>query len=676
MSRRNNLFSVVLSVVSVFILVSSQTVSALSPEQKRLYDSGVLQFDIETEENKCSENVSINLTGNSNAAKAFNFLVGQGLTDAQAAGVVGNLQAESSIIPNRKQGSGMQTISSIDQVQPGTGYGIAQWTSGGRQIAWKNFAKEKNMDPLSLELQLLYLWHELETVPGYGLEEISKATDLRQAAWVFLVFFERPAATSGFEEKAQQATSGTAKEELDRRVALANQVTGGGGDAADTTSSSPESSCEDTAAGGATLRVSTFNIFHIDSEQTKEFWVDRLRRSTDVITSNNLDVVGLQEARHGQQDELMTPAFLGGKYGIYPKTTKGNDFSPNPIIWDSTRWELVEKGSKKFKITYDGNFIDVATQVKLKETGCTSACTEIYVLNTHDPASVRKGTDAIRNANSRIYVDMIKELDKEGLPIFLTGDFNSPYSDEAHCIISDSGVIKDTWELFKNIKGCANKRDEGSAIDRIYASPDTTVSKFWSAKAGKTDGNGSDKHATIMAEVKVGGDEEGVYSANGYTFPLKTSRSTIVGNAQSVWCHKSTSNCHHDYNAADIFVPTGTPVVAMKGGRVQSAKDNATDPSQVGTRVAIMGDDGNLYYYAHMGNNTLKVRDGQKVKAGDELGKVGTRENAVGTDPHLHIDRLPGAQNPSRPYCSGAACKSYPFFNIQGILSEVFKSVK
>src|SRR5205823_3502134 len=54
-----------------------------------------------------------------NGRTAFEFFVGKGLSDVQAAAIVGNLQQESSINPS--------------SVQPGgPGRGIAQWSTGAR----------------------------------------------------------------------------------------------------------------------------------------------------------------------------------------------------------------------------------------------------------------------------------------------------------------------------------------------------------------------------------------------------------------------------------------------------------------------------------------------------------------------------------------------------------------
>lgn len=155
-------------------------------------------------------------------------------------------------------------------------------------------------------------------------------------------------------------------------------------------------------------------------------------------------------------------------------------------------------------------------------------------------------------------------------------------------------------------------------------------------------------------------------SPDGFAFPLKTTQATIIKDG---WCYKSQKNCHHDYNAADIFAPTGTPVLAARGGTVVSAKDH--DNSTVGSRIVIKGDDGNIYYYAHMGDGTLIVQANQQVTAGQQLGQVGVNADAMGTKRHLHFDILPGSVG-KRPSCSGSACSSYPFINPQPALVQSF----
>ena len=168
----------------------------------------------------------------------------------------------------------------------------------------------------------------------------------------------------------------------------------------------------------------------------------------------------------------------------------------------------------------------------------------------------------------------------------------------------------------------------------------------------------------------------GVASANGFTFPLITTQAAIkqgssLNGSTLVWCYVKQTNCHHDYNAADLMIPTGTTVIAAKAGKVQNVHSGNEHPNN----VTITTDDGQgINYYTHMGANTVVVRAGQHVSAGTPLGKVGTSEDAMGTAPHLHFDMLPSKYE-YRPACSDSACAVYPFMEVQPALTEVFKKL-
>lgn len=116
-----------------------------------------------------------------NAARAFYFLVGRGLTSAQAAGVIGNLQFESGINPQ------ILPIIDTDRLPH---QGIAQW-SPSRWQDLLTFCYAKGFDPQSLEGQLEFLWHELEDQPGLGLRELASTTTVEDATVTFQNRFER-----------------------------------------------------------------------------------------------------------------------------------------------------------------------------------------------------------------------------------------------------------------------------------------------------------------------------------------------------------------------------------------------------------------------------------------------------------------------------------------------------
>ena len=113
-----------------------------------------------------------------NDKAAYDYFLGKGLTNFQAAAVVGNLDQESGVNP------------SISQAGGGVGRGIAQWSTGARWDTTKNdnvlaFATEHGQSATSLGLQLDFMWYELTTFPEYGLAALKATTTLNAATQVF-----------------------------------------------------------------------------------------------------------------------------------------------------------------------------------------------------------------------------------------------------------------------------------------------------------------------------------------------------------------------------------------------------------------------------------------------------------------------------------------------------------
>lgn len=87
------------------------------------------------------------------------------------------------------------------------------------------------------------------------------------------------------------------------------------------------------------------------------------------------------------------------------------------------------------------------------------------------------------------------------------------------------------------------------------------------------------------------------------------------------------------HRGIDLAAPTGTPVYATADGTVVSAKYGGWDRSY-GNMVAIYHGRGTYTNHAHL--SKIKVRVGQKVKAGQLIGLCGSTGNSTG--PHLHFE--------------------------------------
>ena len=133
-------------------------------------------------------NIDLDLDGNSNIEKAFNFFVseeGGNYTMEQACGMIGNFCVESGPTLNPKA------------VAPSEGStGIAQWNpaaaAGNRLGKLIEYSATLGLDHLSLGAQLLYTKYELETFSYLGDGLLRKANTVKDATIAFQDAYERP----------------------------------------------------------------------------------------------------------------------------------------------------------------------------------------------------------------------------------------------------------------------------------------------------------------------------------------------------------------------------------------------------------------------------------------------------------------------------------------------------
>ena len=139
--------------------------------------------------------------------KIWSYLKARGLTDAGAAGLMGNLYAESGLrannLPNSYEGKlGMADAEYTEMVDKGSytnfggdraGYGLAQWTYPSRKAALLAYAKAAGKSIGDLEMQLDFLMQELSGGYKAVLNALKTATSVRAASDAVLLQFERPA---------------------------------------------------------------------------------------------------------------------------------------------------------------------------------------------------------------------------------------------------------------------------------------------------------------------------------------------------------------------------------------------------------------------------------------------------------------------------------------------------
>lgn len=136
----------------------------------------------------------------------WDFLIGKIGNEYGVAGLMGNLYAESLLIPTNLQTSYETRLHQTDatytaEVDNGqytnfagdhAGYGLAQWTAKSRKQALLKFAREKKKSIGDLQMQLDFLWVELQEYKAV-LNVLKTANSIRAASDIVLKKFENPA---------------------------------------------------------------------------------------------------------------------------------------------------------------------------------------------------------------------------------------------------------------------------------------------------------------------------------------------------------------------------------------------------------------------------------------------------------------------------------------------------
>ena len=125
-----------------------------------------------------------------NAVYIYNFLSSKGWTVNAIAGMLGNMEAESTINPGRWEGNDIYNFSG--------GYGLVQWTPATNFIDWAN---SKGYDASSMDANIERILYEVESGLQWiakseyplSFEEFTKSTEsVDYLARAFLLDYERP----------------------------------------------------------------------------------------------------------------------------------------------------------------------------------------------------------------------------------------------------------------------------------------------------------------------------------------------------------------------------------------------------------------------------------------------------------------------------------------------------
>lgn len=154
---------------------------------------------------------------------------------------------------------------------------------------------------------------------------------------------------------------------------------------------------------------------------------------------------------------------------------------------------------------------------------------------------------------------------------------------------------------------------------RINGLPKNMVSEYTPAELKRI------RAATARKKVGFASRVEDIGFKNGFIYPIQEDfiKTTNFG-AQRI-LNDIPKKPHY---GVDLAAPKGTPIVAPANGIVSLADD---DMYFEGSLILIDHGQGLISYYLH--NDTVLVKDGQRVSQGEQIATVGSKGRSTG--PHL-----------------------------------------
>ena len=244
--------------------------------------------------------------------------------------------------------------------------------------------------------------------------------------------------------------------------------------------------CAAHGVGGAdpSLRVMTYNVRYGTADDGLDAWEHRRELALRVISNNEPDVIGVQEALRFQLDEIAAAFPRLAEVGVgRDDGDEAGEYSA--ILYDENRLELLDSDTFWLSGTPEvvastnwGNRIPrIVTWARFRDRRTERT---FYVFNTHWDHESQPS----RERSAVLLLERIAAREHPGEPVLLTGDFNAGESNPAFVALLE-GELTDTFRALHpdatdvgTFHGFEGDRS-GEKIDAILASPGWRVREAW-----------------------------------------------------------------------------------------------------------------------------------------------------------------------------------------------------
>ncbi|MBR5298621.1 MAG: endonuclease/exonuclease/phosphatase family protein [Bacteroidales bacterium] len=248
------------------------------------------------------------------------------------------------------------------------------------------------------------------------------------------------------------------------------------------------------------LKVMSYNIRLGSAQDGTNSWSLRYLATEEMLKDQKPDVLGVQEALEYQV--LFIEDMCGYESVGVGRENGKNEGEHMSIFWNKKTVSMLKWGTfwlsetpKKPSKGWDAECFRTATWalMKDKKTG-----NKFYFVNTHLD---HKGTEAQKNG-LKLIMDKIAEINPEGLPMVLTGDFN---------IEPSNPILADIDASMQNVRKIAEKTDDhatyngwgksSTKIDYIYVSGFSSCPEYQTVTKRYADRKFVSDHYPICARL-------------------------------------------------------------------------------------------------------------------------------------------------------------------------------
>jgi murein DD-endopeptidase MepM/ murein hydrolase activator NlpD len=263
----------------------------------------------------------------------------------------------------------------------------------------------------------------------------------------------------------------------------------------------------------------------------------------------------------------------------------------------------------------EGTYVETAEitekllkELKVQGRTTTETTSEVVTANTEN-------TDAIRS-NTTSFKDWADSQDREDAELGEALRANT----------------KETKENTSTVKAA-------STCELDYSSPQALFNSFAKIMIGGRPG-ATDQVAGVSTTAGQPSEAAVVTGPGGIVLPASGVATSLHGNRPDPF----GSGRQQFHAGVDIAAPLGTDIVAPEGGtaRVKQQVDRAGKLTGWGNYIEILDDQQKVIHrLAHLAESTIK--DGEKVLAGQKIGKMGSTGSSTGS--HLHWESFRNGQN-------------------------------